>query len=185
MAKAHSTTWGAALLVLAVLLVPIGVGGGALVYMFSRPADEGAGVRLRLEAPARVEEGEPFEVAVEVRNYTKKPVEVARLDLAATYLEGFVLVSTEPEATGDTAGPTVRHLDLGLVVQAGTTESVVLRMQAINPGVWTGELAAHLADDPQPVTASLSTRVLLPSGLGTDDPAIDDGPPIIIEPAEE
>lgn len=179
-----SNTRLATMLVVGVLLLPIVVGVGVVWYVLAQPQAEAAAVTLRVETPERVTEGDTVEMAVEVHNATDRPVSLVGIDLSGGYLDGFVLIRTEPPYVAEEEGPVFRGFDYNLPIPAGEAVRVVFRMQAVAAGDYAGDVDARLTGSTGLLTARVQTAVTPPgseSGAGTTDP---DDDPIIIQPSE-
>lgn len=171
--------WG----VLLALLLPIGVGGWVLYTVLSRPTVEPDRVVLRVVPPGVVQEGETFELIVAVHNHTEQAVNLTGIDLAADYLNGFVLLRTTPDYLRDMEGPVFRAFVFDQPIPAGGQAQVVFRLQAINSGDWAGDVDATVSGTTGALTTRAETRVNTSRGTAGDGPL--DGPPLIIDPASE
>lgn len=172
------------MLVVGVLLLPIVVGVGVVWYVLAQPQAEAAVITMRVETPERLVEGDTVEMAVTLHNATDRPVTLVGIDLSGGYLDGFVLIRTEPAYVAEEEGPVFRGFDYNLALPARGDVRVVFRMQAVAAGEYAGDIDARLTGSTGLLTTRVQTAVAAPGsegGPGTTDP---DDDPIIIQPSE-
>lgn len=178
-----SHTRVATFLVIGVLTLPILVGIGVVWYVLAQPASEATVVTLRVDAPQRVVEGDTFDLRVTLHNATGRPIELVGIDLSGDYLDGFVLIRTEPDYLAEEEGPVFRAFDYDIEIPANGDAHVVLRVQAVAAGDYTGDLDARLTGSTGLLTERLSTTITAPGSSATPGP--DDGEdPLTIQPSE-
>ncbi|MEM9414565.1 MAG: hypothetical protein AAGA29_03685 [Planctomycetota bacterium] len=183
MAKSQPHTFLAAVLVVCVLLVPIGVGAGIVYYVLNKPEVEVRRVVVEAIAPTQVDEGDIFELTVVVQNHTDQAVNLNGLDLAVGYFEGFVLFGTTPDYLTESEGRMFRAFEYNVPIAAGGNAQIVFRMQAINAGDWSGDIDARISGSTGTLTTHAHTVVTVPQRFPGSP--IDDGPPLLIEPNPE
>jgi hypothetical protein len=147
-------------------LLVLGVGGCFVVvsFLLKQPED----IEVSVDAPARVAEGETFLITARARNTGDEPRRLVDLDLADEYLEGVLILGTEPAYRDSMHVPidnTVSY-EFELAIPPGGVAEVMLEAQALRAGDFSGDfdfcidsetscLSSHVRTfvDAEPVTA--------------------------------
>ncbi len=121
------------------VLLILGLGGCfvAVKYLLEEPE----GVEVSVDAPARVTEGETFRIVARARNTGDEDRSLVDLDLADEYLEGIMILDTEPGNRGSMHVPidnTVSY-KFELPIPPGGTAEVTFEAQALAAGDFAGD----------------------------------------------
>lgn len=120
-------------------LVVLGIGGCFVVVSFLLQEPEN--IEVSVDAPARVVAGESFVIVASARNTGDEDRRLVDLDLADEYLEGFLILDTEPGFRDSMHVPidnTVSYT-FELAIPPGGVAEVMLEAQALDPGDYSGD----------------------------------------------
>lgn len=134
--KAIALGCGAAALV-AVIVV------GIIIGWFIYVTQDVKGVSVSIDSPLDVKVGEPFDLTVHVENVRDKRVlTVSDIDISDDYLEGFVVISTEPVSRSSMHVPIDNSMSYTFdsSVPAGATRSFVFTLRAEQAGIFRGDV---------------------------------------------
>jgi len=124
---------------LTVLAVGSCAGLGFVNYWFreAAPAQE---VEVALELPGNVAAGKTFPLVVTVRNRAATPQTLRSIELAKSLLEGVEIVEIEPAARGASRFGEFRTYDFQRPIPPGETVAVRFDCQALDPGIYQGDV---------------------------------------------
>jgi hypothetical protein len=118
-------------------------------------------VQVRLDVPAEARVGSEIELIVEVMNQREDDVfHLTDIDLEDSYLDGFTLISVEPEpkSTESVDLLDVRSHSFDRDLAAGAVERFTFRLKAVEAGTWTGDV--DVWEGLSCITQVAQTRVL-------------------------
>lgn len=117
------------------------VGLVVLVIFLGVLVQEPEGVRVSVGAPAEATVGEPFLARLQVENISAEPRTLVDLDVADSYLEGFIIQSSSPPYTDTLHVPldnTLSH-SYDLPVPPGGSLVVLLTVMPVRTGDHYGD----------------------------------------------
>lgn len=120
-------------------LVVLGIGG--CVVMFSFLLQQPENIEVSVDAPTRVTAGETFLISARARNTGDDDRRLVDLDLADEYLEGILILDTEPDYRDSMHVPidnTVSY-KFELPIPPGGVAEVMLEAQALRAGDFAGD----------------------------------------------
>ncbi len=110
--------------------------GGTTYWLLTRkPAD----FQVKVIHPEEVRTGEEFDLAVEISHPEGKPLDLGSIDFEKTLLDGFRIVSVTPPSPSSTQVPGYLTYECR-PSKASSDYRFTLRLQATNPGYWTGDI---------------------------------------------
>lgn len=125
----------------------VGLIGVLLVALFvlfvAHIAQDPENMRITVDAPTTVKQGQEFQLVVQVINdRSKGPLTVDSIDIGEDYLKGFAVVSCEPAFAASTKIPIddSRSYEFKAPVPPGGTNQFVFKLQARQAGHFSGEL---------------------------------------------
>lgn len=148
-----------ALLIGCGVLVILGIGGCFVVVSYL--LDQPEGVEISVDAPGRAVVGEAFEIVARVRNVGDRDRELVDLDVADEYLEGIVVVDTEPDSSDSMHVPfdnTVSY-SFGLTVPPAGEVAVTLSAEAVHAGDFAGDVDFCIDSEVHCLSAHVRTVV--------------------------
>ncbi|MDF7797934.1 hypothetical protein P4C99_00565 [Pontiellaceae bacterium B1224] len=101
------------------------------------------GVSLSIESPLDVKVGEEFELKLNVTNEREtKRLNISDIDISGDYIEGFILISTDPAPRSSMIIPFFEDISytFGTPVQAGETKTFTFVFRAEQEGVFRGDI---------------------------------------------
>ena len=116
----------------------------ALGVWFSLAVEDPEGLRVSIGSPTDVSVGQTFDLAVELTNERpNKAFRLSDIDISYDYLDGFVVVSTEPspKSSEDNAPfDNSRTFTFDQSIPPGETVSFVFTLRAETPGIYRGDI---------------------------------------------
>jgi hypothetical protein len=138
MRKQHLLLFGCGGVALAFVAVVVSLVGW-LWYLGQDPK----GVAISVEGPQTVAVGEEFDLTVVVRNWrVGDSFELSDIDVAEEYLEGFLILGTEPEAKSSMHVPidNTRSYSFDTPIPPGQTKRYRFRLRAAAQGLFRGDV---------------------------------------------
>lgn len=141
------------------VLVVLGFGGCFVVlrYLLEEPEN----IEVAVEAPARVAEGETFRIVARARNTGDGERRLVDLDLADEYLEGIMILDTEPgfrESMHVPIDNTVSY-KFELPIPPGGAAEVTLEAQALRAGDFAGDFDFCIDSETRCLSSHVRTLV--------------------------
>jgi len=112
--------------------------GGILGYFAS--TGEVENIQSSVATPGQVELGETFDMVVEVTNTANEPQEFVDLDIDLTLLEGFRVVSVDPQPSGDETVLGMRTMAMNLDLPPSQPVAVTVSLEATAVGTFAGDV---------------------------------------------
>jgi len=127
--------------VTALLFVAVGS-----VIAFTFFMNEGAVLQPNLEYPTTIESGSTLELVVHLVNEEDEQIVLDSIDVDDSLLAGFKVIDTVPMYGEQSDLYEMETFDFGFSVEAGATTAVVFRLEALEPGRYSGELEIRNAN---------------------------------------
>jgi hypothetical protein len=133
---------------------------GLMVAFVVHVIQDPEGMEIAVRSPLDVAAGETFTVAVDVTNRReRKALTVPDVDICNVYLEGFVIVATDP------VPQSVRHVPIdnslshvfNKSIGPGETETFTFSLRAEKPGIFRGDV--DVCEGARFTTATVQTVV--------------------------
>lgn len=169
--KPRSNKW----VIVLIVLGAVGLSGlcccGGLGWWLYSAAEAPSNITYNLNAPAQVEVGQTVTLTVEVTNTDSDVQKLVDVDIYDSYLDGFVLVGSDPPYAGSSNVFGMTTLNFGLDIPAGGTQTIEIELRAANTGIWRGDVDVTIGNIMSFITQLAQTEVV-PAGTTPGSPGI-------------
>jgi BatD DUF11 like domain len=127
---------GSALLMVVILI-------GLIVGWFVHVSKDVEGIAVSIDSPLNVKVGETFTLKVNIKNEREKStLKVSDIDIGKDYLDGFVVVSTEPTPKSSMTVPLDDSLSytFNTAIPAQSTKAFSFTLRAERAGIFRGDV---------------------------------------------
>ena len=134
---------------------------GSLAVLYFQWSPHGPALALRAECPARVRLGQETMLRLIIGNPHRHPVRLDDIDLAQPYVDGLMVVNVTPPVRESRVHHRLDLLSLSYdePLQPGELREWIVRLKAVKPGRFRGELAVYSATN---VTSRLLETTVIP-----------------------
>lgn len=137
------------------------LGAAALAFLCFQWSPHGPALALHAECPARVRLGQQALLHLVIGNPHRHPVRLEDIDLARPYVDGLMVVNVTPAARAHRLHHWLGIVSLSYdeVLRPGELREWIIRLKAVRPGPFRGELAVYSATN---VTSRLLHTTVVP-----------------------
>jgi len=140
MTKSGKTILIVVLSTIGLCVVVCGGGAGLLFYLGYQASQSPENITVTVDHPVSVKKGETFIVEVHIDNTDSADQKLVGIDIYEDYLDGFILTSTNPGFNESSNAFGIRSLIYDHTIPANGRLTIQIELQAVNDGMWAGDL---------------------------------------------